>query len=289
MKKVTSLMLFLSLFLLPLKTIAEENLNLKWIEGPTAVTMGENLVGLNVTSSLLYLDAEDTVKFNEAIGNVETGTEIGMVMPKDQNKNWFIVFEYEEVGHVEDTDASELDADELLATFSEGTEEQNKIREENGFAALTVNGWEQAPTYDARTHNLVWALELESEGEKVINYNTRILSRNGYVSATLVSDSSELADAVPQLNALISNDFKFIEGNRYEDFNEETDKLAGYGLTALVAGGAGAAAAKAGLFAKIILLFKKFFYVFIIGFGALFGFLKKRKNKNKEAQETDVA
>ena len=45
----------------------------------------------------------------------------------------------------------------------------------------------------------------------------------------------------------------FDSGARYEDFDEKSDKVAEYGLAALVAGGAGAAAlklAKVGLLAK---------------------------------------
>jgi uncharacterized membrane-anchored protein len=287
MKKMWMMVFVFSVCLLPVKTSAEGEIN--WVEGPKTVTMGDELVNLNVPSEMLYLNAEDTVKFNEAIGNAETGKEIGMVISKDENKDWFIVFEYEEVGHVEDDDSQDLNGDELLEIFTEGTEEQNKTREEKGYPLLEVNGWNQPPAYDENTHNLVWALELESEGEKIINYNTRVLSRNGYVSAILVSDADQLAEAVPQLNNIISNHFGFVEGNRYEDFNEKTDKLAGFGLTALIAGGAGAAAAKAGLFAKVVILFKKFFFLFIIAFGALYGVIKKRLKRNKQIEERDAA
>jgi uncharacterized membrane-anchored protein len=64
----------------------------------------------------------------------------------------------------------------------------------------------------------------------------------------------------------------FNEGYRYEEFNEDTDRSAAYGLAALVAGGV---AAKAGLFAKLgalLLAFKKFI---VIGLMALGSFLTR--------------
>ena len=65
---------------------------------------------------------------------------------------------------------------------------------------------------------------------------------------------------------------------RYADYNSGTDKLATYGIAALVAGGI---AAKAGLFAKLgvlLLALKKFI---IIGIAALAGFFRKLFNRNK--------
>jgi len=44
--------------------------------------------------------------------------------------------------------------------------------------------------------------------------------------------------------------FEFSTGNRYAEFRQG-DRIAAYGLTALVAGGVGAAAAKSGLLSKL--------------------------------------
>jgi uncharacterized membrane-anchored protein len=72
----------------------------------------------------------------------------------------------------------------------------------------------------------------------------------------------------------------FQDGHRYADFTEKTDKVATYGLAALVAGGVGA---KAGLFKGIwlgILAFKKFAIIGVIALGA---FLKKFFDNRREA------
>jgi uncharacterized membrane-anchored protein len=53
------------------------------------------------------------------------------------------------------------------------------------------------------------------------------------------------------------------------------DRIAEYGLTALVAAGAGAAAVKLGLFAKLGKLFAKFAKLIIVGVVAIGAFLSK--------------
>jgi uncharacterized membrane-anchored protein len=66
---------------------------------------------------------------------------------------------------------------------------------------------------------------------------------------------------------------QFNPGYRYEEFNENTDKVAAYGLGALVAG---AAAAKLGLFAKL-LPFLKFIIMGVVALGALLLNVFRRK------------
>jgi uncharacterized membrane-anchored protein len=72
---------------------------------------------------------------------------------------------------------------------------------------------------------------------------------------------------------------EFNEGYRYAEFDTKTDRVAAYGLGALIAGGL---AAKAGLFAKLfafLLLAKKFI---IIGLVAIGGFIAKLFGKKKD-------
>lgn len=96
-------------------------------------------------------------------------------------------------------------------------------------------------------------------------------SREGYLSLNAVAPIDQLAkvrEDMPQVLAMT----EFDNGQRYADYNERTDKLAAYGIGALVAGGI---AAKAGLFAQLglmLLALKKFV---IIGLAAVAGLFKK--------------
>jgi len=65
---------------------------------------------------------------------------------------------------------------------------------------------------------------------------------------------------------------EFNPGYRYAEFNSKTDRLAEYGLGALIAGGV---AAKLGLFAKLGALLLAFKKVLIVALIAIGGFLKR--------------
>jgi uncharacterized membrane-anchored protein len=72
---------------------------------------------------------------------------------------------------------------------------------------------------------------------------------------------------------------EFNQGHRYADFSDSTDKIAAYGVGALIAGGL---ASKLGLFAKLgvlLLAFKKYIILAVVGGAAMIGkILKGRSN-----------
>ena len=80
----------------------------------------------------------------------------------------------------------------------------------------------------------------------------------------------------------------FTPGHRYADFNSNTDKVAEYGLAALVAGGV---AAKLGFFGKLLALllaFKKIILLAVAGGGA-WVFKLLGRNKAEPATKVDLS
>jgi uncharacterized membrane-anchored protein len=65
------------------------------------------------------------------------------------------------------------------------------------------------------------------------------------------------------------------EGNRYADFDPKTDKVATYGIAALVAGGVLAVAAKAGFFKLLLVSLAAGWKFILIGAAAVVAFFKK--------------
>ena len=65
---------------------------------------------------------------------------------------------------------------------------------------------------------------------------------------------------------------EFDAGARYADYDESTDKVAAYGVAALIGGGL---ATKAGLFAKIGLVLAKFWKLGLIAFLGLGALVRK--------------
>jgi uncharacterized membrane-anchored protein len=191
----------------------------------------------------MFAGAADTRKLLELMENPTGGLELGLIAPQDFS--WFVVFEYDDIGYVKDDDQNSLDADAMLESIREGTKAGNKERRKRGWPTMKILGWEQPPHYDPATQNLVWAVRGESEGQVNVNYNTRRLGRKGVMSVALVVDPPQLVGVLPTFNSLMEG-FSFVPGQTYAEFRSG-DKIAEYGLTALVTGGAVAVAAKTGL------------------------------------------
>jgi uncharacterized membrane-anchored protein len=149
-----------------------------------------------------------------------------------------IVVDWKKEGYVRDGDAKEWQADTLLQSLKDGTEEANKDRVARGHTALDITGWIEPPAYDAQTHRLVWSLAATRRGApagqpQTVNYNTYALGREGYFSLDLLTDSARVDADKAAVRELLGT-LEFSQGKRYEDFNVSTDKVAAYGLAALV-------------------------------------------------------
>lgn len=268
---------------------AEEELN--WVEGGQKVDVGTNLAELQLGSDFIFLDAENTKKYITQSGMELNGEEIGVVFPKDEKQNWAVYFEYTKSGHIKDDEKKDIDADALLESYKEGTKEMNKeLSPEN---QLFVDKWDVPPFYDNDLHSLSWSLLAhDNQNNGVINYNVRLLSREGYISAILVSDPENLKKDRIVFNNKILSQFNLKKGQRYEDFDSKTDKVAEFGLTGLILGGAGLAVAKkVGFFAIILPLLKKFWIVLVLAVGAIWAFIRKKlglKNEQSEQQPTQL-
>ena len=216
---------------------------LQWQEGPSIGNLG-SVAEVRVPTGYIFAGAEDTRRLMEMMQNPISGTEMGFIAPAGHE--WFVIFEFDAVGYVRDDEKGSLDADAMLEAIKRGTEVSNKERQRRGWSTMTILGWEQKPRYNETTHNLEWAIRGESDGKPVVNHNTRLLGRGGVMRVTLVADPSILASIVPEYRNVLSG-YGFREGHGYSEFRAG-DKVAKYGLTALVAGGAAAVAVKTGIF-----------------------------------------
>lgn len=241
----------------------------KWQEGPSVGSLA-NTAEVNVPAGYVFAGANDTRKLMEAMKNPTSGRELGFVAPA--GLDWFVVFEFDEVGYIRDDEKNSLDADAMLESIKKGTEAGNKERQRRGWPLMTILGWEQKPRYNETTHNLEWAIRGESEGNLVINYNTRLLGRGGVMRVTLVTDPSTLSPTLPKFKNVLAG-FDFKQGQRYAEFRQG-DKVAKYGLTALVVGGATAVAVKTGMF-------KWIWKGLVVGFLALAAFIKNLFSRKK--------
>ncbi len=257
-----------------------------WKEGPTTGNL-QNIAEIHVPAGYLFTDKKGAQKILALTHNIASGSEVGVVAPvgDDEANSWLAYFDYSDIGYVKDDDKDRIDANALLKGLKESVAAGNEERRKHGWNELHVVGWARPPYYDSTTHNLTWGLLIgNQDGEESVNHSIRILGRRGTMDVDLVLQPEVYDVTVPRFDSLIAG-FRFHEGNRYADF-VKGDKVAEYGLAALVAGGAGAVALKTGLFAKlgkflllIVLALKKAFVVVIAGLFALlrgaFGWIRR--------------
>jgi uncharacterized membrane-anchored protein len=234
-------------------------------EGPQDIPLASQAI-LKLPIGRMFIPQPEAGSLLRAMGNPGSDPDLhGLIFPSGDKQDWFITVRYKRAGYVKDSDAKDWKADELLDSIKRGTEESNKQRVQLGIAAIDVVGWSEPPAYDANNHRLVWAIAAKDRGAAAgapqsVNYNTYALGRDGYFSLNLVTNLKDLSyykyDAKAMLAAL-----KYNDGKRYADFNASTDRVAEYGLAALVAG---IGAKKLGLFGIIGVFLAKCFKMILV-------------------------
>jgi len=235
------------------------------------VTVSGAHASLALTPEFRYLDAKDSQSVLERLwGNPPDDRVLGMLVPtsaplSDEKNSWAVVITYSDDGHISDDDAAKLDYDKMLKDMQSETHDSNPERKKQGYPELELVGWAQKPHYDASTNKLYWAKELAfgDAHEHTLNYDIRALGRGGYLSLNAVAGMHQLPMVESEMQKVLAMT-QFDAGARYADFNASTDKVAAYGIGALVVG---AIAAKAGLFAKLLVLLvaaKKFIVIGVL-------------------------
>ena len=252
--------------------IVEELRKLAWQRGPAEGKIGAT-AKIQIPGGYAFLEERDTRRFLELMGNPPRDRHF-MIAPQDLA--WFAVFSFDAVGYVKDDE--KIDPDSLLDSLKQGDERANEERKRLGMQPIYTDGWHVAPHYDGETKRLEWGMRLrDDKGGMHVNYTSRLLGRSGVMSAVLVSSPSSLdRDVIDFKSALRGYDF--VPSEKYAEF-KPGDRVAEYGLGALVLGGAAAAAAKAGLFKTL----GKFIWLIAAGGLAVLWPLLKRLFARKES------
>lgn len=220
-------------------------------------------VTLHIPASFDFYDsAESRTILEDLWGNPPDETVLGMMFPAGVSpavSDWGAVLTYEDTGYVSDKDAATINYADLLKELKEGTRQSNAQREQLGFATVELRGWAEAPRYEADSHRLYWAKDLvfsDSDGASTLNYDMRLLGRGGVLSINFIG-GIEALESVRAAAPDVLASARFNPGQTYADY-QPGDKTAGYGVAALIAGGAGAAVLKkTGLLAIALAFLKK--------------------------------
>lgn len=246
------------------------------------IKLSNGVATLNVPENFYYLSPDDAETVLVKIwGNPNTGEKtLGMLFPEGttpfDDDTWGVTIEYQEDGYVSDEDAKDIDYDDMLADMKEATTQASKARVQQGYEAIRLVGWAEKPYYDEATHKLHWAKEIKFGDQDVntLNYNIRVLGRKGVLVLNFIAGMDQLDLINSQIDTVL-NIAEFDDGETYEDFNPDIDKVAAYGIGALIAG---KVAAKLGLLATVLIFLKKFWILAMLGIG---GFFKRIFNREK--------
>lgn len=230
---------------------AIQQAGVKLVAGPATVQLGQ-VAEMKLAEGFHYVGQDQLELFYNLTRNSRSGNEVGVLLsPND----WMLFFAYDDIGYVKDGEKDELKADKLMEAMTAGQDAANQARQERGWDAMKIAGWATQPHYDEKTNNLKWAINLTSSRDNFqeiwINESIRLLGRGGVMSATLVTDPAQFKAHELEVDRLLAANFTYIAGEKYAEF-KSGDKIAEYGLAALVLGGAGAVAIKTGLLAGLM-------------------------------------
>jgi uncharacterized membrane-anchored protein len=243
------------------------------------IKLKDGLATIKATGNFRYLDPDqtDTVLVKLWGNPPRQEKTLGMIFRSEISPAspdaWGVLITYVEDGYVKDDEAADINYNDLLKDMQEGMREANQERIKQGYQSLELIGWAAQPRYDKDAHKLYWARELSGAGasEHTLNYDIRALGRRGVLSLNAIAGMSQLQGIEKDMQEVLKL-VEFNEGHRYGDYVAGVDKVAAYGIGALVAG---TLLAKAGLFKLLIgvlIAGKKFVIIALVALGA---FLKK--------------
>lgn len=258
---------------------------LQWVEQPGSYDLPRSgssvsfaagrsmLIGPDAERILFLMNAREFPKTEAVLYDDESGV--------------FVTFEFVDEGYVKDEDWTDVDPAAFLKSIREGTEAGNEERAKYGIAPMHVRGWLREPTYDADGGIVSWAIEFDDGDGVTVNATALKLSRYGYEELTWVGSGEQYGQLGGLLDTALA-DHAFNEGHRYADY-QDGDKVAAYGLAALVAAVAGAKLGK-GIIATILafglVFLKKGWIVIVLALGGIGAGIKRFLGRKQSAPDS---
>ncbi len=236
--------------------------------------VADGTIIIKLSEKYRWLSPADTDKLMHGLwNNPPDPSYLGMIVPVGFNPFaedcWAVALAFSDDGYVSDEDARKIDYNKLLETMQEGAINVNEERKKGGYPEIHIVGWATPPKYDEANHKLFWAKEIKFSNNPIntLNYYMRVLGRRGVLEMNAIANIGDLPvvqTATPELLSFVN----FSDGNRYADYNNDTDKTATYGIAALIGG---VALVKTGLLKGLwiaLLASKKLILFAILALGA---------------------
>lgn len=200
----------------------------EWVSGPAKTSLGA-IADLQIPAGYRFTDAEGASSLLKQMNNPVPSGLIGILSPN--SGDWLVIFEFNEIGYVNDTGKEGMNPKVILKTIQDRSEAQNNsILNKGGLAAASVD-WESQPIYDEKNHSLEWAVRAETQSGKVINHTLVLMGRRGVLDITMIQ-AQGLPNAV-SLKQLAKN-ISFKAGHSYADYQKSDKTAVGVTLAKLV-------------------------------------------------------
>ena len=198
----------------------------------------------------------------------------------DNEKSYTINIEkFTNDGYIKGDDWDNVDAESFIKELKSGSDKANKERVKNGYATVEDITWHIKPSYNKELGYVFYSLLVKfNDGSETYNSTAMVLGRKGYTDITFLFKES-IADVMPtEIDKVVKN-FKYNQGSQYTDF-KSGDKIAAYGVGALVAGSLGIKGlAKTGALAAVLAFAKKAWFIVLFPFIFLFRKLSLKREK----------
>ncbi|WP_085902394.1 DUF2167 domain-containing protein [Kiloniella majae] len=174
-------------------------------------------------------------------------------------------------GFVSMDDWGDMDADALMEAYVRGAKEQSELIGEK----IEVLGWGVSPSLSKDKAVAYYAVKARfGDEDPIMNMVVYKLGRYGYEEITYAADPV-MPEEAEKTALILANSFEFGENATYSDF-KDGDKVAAIGAAGLLAGAFGVKFGKAGLIAMALVFFKKFWFLILIPFVGILGYIKRR-------------
>jgi uncharacterized membrane-anchored protein len=235
-----------------------------YLTGPARVELDDH-AELELPAGMILFERAEAQRLLRKAGEPVEGVVAIVQQPA---AGWSILLSYNGAGHIDDADASRLDAEEMLAVYRRENRTYNERRRGVGAPEIVIDGWIEPPRYERAQHRLVWGVAAHASDGKLVNHFTRIIGRDGFLSVNLISAAATMERAQREARSIVQAT-RFQPGWRYED-QAPGDRSAGAGLRSLVLGESGVAvAAELGLLAQLALVWKPELIALFLGIAGL--------------------
>jgi uncharacterized membrane-anchored protein len=170
------------------------------------ITLADNIATLDLPPNFRYLGPDDTNKILvDGWGNPPGAKTLGMILPADVNPlsaaGWGVIITYDKDGHVKDDDADKHQLCRPAQGYAGRHDREQQGAQGAGLSGHDDGGWAEQPSYDKAQHKLYWAKELQTEGsnENGLNYNIRVLGREGVLVLNAVSGMDQIAQVKTEM------------------------------------------------------------------------------------------